>query len=145
MSVDQIISLITFTESSRKTFGMAWKIWWHCRVSLVDQNCWSIKYIEWCDFRYYMGLKPRILVADLDIIKQVLVKDISIFTNRPVIPLHISLYQTDGILILLNLGCTSWNTNTGVPERSTMEGNSPYFDSNIQFTQAERGKNKVCV
>ena len=31
-----------------------------------------------------MGLKPRILVADLEIIKQVLVKDISIFTNRPV-------------------------------------------------------------
>jgi len=33
-----------------------------------------------------MGLKPRILVADLDIVKQVLIKDISIFTNRPDVP-----------------------------------------------------------
>jgi hypothetical protein len=31
-----------------------------------------------------MGLKPRIMLADLDILKEVLIKDINIFTNRPV-------------------------------------------------------------
>jgi len=49
------------------------------------------RHLEWLDkygdiVGYYMGLKPRILVADLEIIKQVLVKDISIFTNRPDVP-----------------------------------------------------------
>ena len=31
-----------------------------------------------------MGLKPRIIVADLDALKQILIKDINNFTNRPV-------------------------------------------------------------
>nr|QST15053.1 CYP361B1 protein [Diaphanosoma celebensis] len=46
---------------------------------------------EWLDrygkiVGYYMGLKPRIIVADLDAAKRILVKDINIFTNRPDVP-----------------------------------------------------------
>jgi len=48
-----------------------------------------------------MGLKPRILVADLEIIKQVLVKDISIFTNRPVTHYNIAVINS----LVLNLVC----------------------------------------
>ena len=98
-----------------------------------------------------MGLKPRILVADLDIVKQVLIKDISIFTNRPVndliiIDITIKSYSSSWFNIfrksikLTNklkyylLGCSSRNTNAGVFKRSEMERNPSYFNSNIQFT-----------
>jgi len=46
---------------------------------------------EWIDefgsvVGYYYGLRPRILISDLDMVKQILVKDISLFTNRPDVP-----------------------------------------------------------
>jgi len=46
---------------------------------------------EWLDkfgsvVGYYYGLRPRILISDLDMVKQILVKDISLFTNRPDVP-----------------------------------------------------------
>ena len=44
---------------------------------------------EWLDeygpiVGYYMGVMPRILVSDLEILKEILIKQIDTFTNRPV-------------------------------------------------------------
>lgn len=50
---------------------------WHTKKKLMF--CVFFMHIS-----YYMGLKPRIMLADLDILKEVLVKEINIFTNRPV-------------------------------------------------------------
>ena len=35
-------------------------------------------------FRYYVGCHPYIIITDLDILKQVLIKDFDCFTNRVV-------------------------------------------------------------
>jgi len=46
---------------------------------------------EWLDeygpiVGYYMGVMPRILVSDLEILKEILIKQIDTFTNRPDVP-----------------------------------------------------------
>ena len=55
---------------------------------IVDQNVLQ-QQKEWLDeygpiVGYYMGVMPRILVSDLEILKEILIKQIDTFTNRPV-------------------------------------------------------------
>jgi hypothetical protein len=66
---------------------------------------------------YYMGLKPRIMLADLDILKEVLMKDINIFTNRPVCIKVINVMQFFKLSLFPYLGCPTRYANTSFFER----------------------------
>jgi hypothetical protein len=89
--------------------------------------------------RYYLGLKPRILVADLDILKQILIKEINIFTNRPVIFLKESITKYILHFEFVCTGCSSRHAHTRFFERSKMERNSAYSYSNLQPAETKRG------
>ncbi len=64
-----------------------------------------------------MGLKPRIMLADLDILKEVLVKDINIFTNRPVGVNAYNVMQFFKLPLFPCLGCPTRYANTSFLER----------------------------
>ena len=66
-----------------------------------------------------MGLKPRIMLADLDILKEVLIKDINIFTNRPVgtATKNILLGLFFKLILFPYLGCSTWYANTSFLKR----------------------------
>ncbi|XP_046460277.1 cytochrome P450 3A24-like [Daphnia pulex] len=66
-------------------YGNLHQLRWSKTKSIQEkQTEWLTKYGKVVG--YYMGLKPRIMLADLDILKEVLMKDINIFTNRPDVP-----------------------------------------------------------
>lgn len=46
------------------------------------QDSFFILSVEYVNLRYYMGRKPVVVIADPDMLRQVMVKDFSSFPNR---------------------------------------------------------------
>lgn len=55
-----------------------------CTTVWYDTTCSAINYIVLTLGRYYNGHMPMLCVTDVDILKQILVKEFDAFMDRPV-------------------------------------------------------------
>jgi hypothetical protein len=62
-------------------FGNLWTLRWSKSLSSDCLSEWRQQYGNM--YGYYFGVVPHLVVYDLDILRNVLIRDFSIFSNRP--------------------------------------------------------------
>ena len=145
-------SFLIYPSFQTSLFCVFWGHLWGAAAMArqIRQSCWVSRSCYLGSFsrslcnrehsiRYYMGLKPRIIVAELDVVKHILVKDINTFTNRPVRCSLLCWINPEMHHFYLP-GCPEECAHSAVAAGSEVERDSPDPDSNVQFYEAETGR-----
>ena len=90
--------------------------------------------------RKYNGLRRRVVIADLDVIQRVLIKDFHVFTNRPVSGTKQIISAQGRFLTRISAFIDFREVqNADQHGRPKMEERSPSYESNFFFQKDETG------